>query len=69
MLLEYFALRIEEDGCLHSVPSILLGHEPELDELPQFLWNLATKVGGSVAGLVEWDLGWLVAQSVGEFIG
>merc|ERR1712224_652135 len=44
LLDEYFSLHIDKEGRLHSLPSMLLGHEPELDELPQFLWNLATKV-------------------------
>ena len=67
LLDEYFSLHIDEEGRLHSLPSMLLGHEPELDELPQFLWNLATRVSGwidlfacgrliIISGQIDWLL-------------
>ena len=52
LLEEYFAISIDDEGRLHTLPSMLLGHEPEVDELPQFLWNLATKVGRWVGRLL-----------------
>jgi len=41
---EYFALKIDEDRRLCSIPSIVDGCTPELDRLPMLLLRLATDV-------------------------
>ncbi|RUP45479.1 DNA mismatch repair protein Mlh1-like protein [Jimgerdemannia flammicorona] len=47
MLLEYFSIRISDEGNLLSLPMILKGYVPNLDKLPMFLLRLGSEV--------DWD--------------
>ncbi|KAJ1568877.1 DNA mismatch repair protein [Cladochytrium tenue] len=47
MLLEYFAMKIDQDGNLHSLPVILRGYQPNLAKLPLFLLRLGSEVDWS----------------------
>ncbi|TMW62850.1 hypothetical protein Poli38472_005468 [Pythium oligandrum] len=44
MLAEYFALDIDSQGMLRSLPRLLGSHEPSLHSLPEFVFHLATEV-------------------------
>ncbi|ORY04078.1 MutL-like protein 1, colon cancer, nonpolyposis type 2 [Basidiobolus meristosporus CBS 931.73] len=44
MLLEYFAMDINEKGMLTKLPLIIKGYAPNLDKLPMFLLRLGTEV-------------------------
>lgn len=44
MLEEYFQIKIDSLGILHSIPLIFEDYIPPLQFLPLFLINLATKV-------------------------
>ncbi|ALC40898.1 Mlh1 [Drosophila busckii] len=41
---EYFALRISDEGCLESLPELLVQHVPSAAHLPIYLLRLATEV-------------------------
>ncbi|KAI9288731.1 histidine kinase-like ATPase [Umbelopsis sp. AD052] len=47
MLLEYFSIRVSENGELLSVPMLIKNYVPTLDKLPLFLLRLGTEV--------DWD--------------
>jgi len=44
MLTEYFSIKIDADGRLCGIPSIIDGYVPDLDGIPMFLLRLATEV-------------------------
>ena len=44
MLNEYFGIRIDKEGRLRGIPSLIDGYVPELDGLPMFMLRLATEV-------------------------
>ncbi|GLD95411.1 hypothetical protein PINS_up004055 [Pythium insidiosum] len=44
MLAEYFALDIDSQGCIRTLPRLLVDHEPSLHSLPEFVFRLATDV-------------------------
>ena len=44
MLEEYFAVRIDADGCVRSLPEIVPGHTPDMRKLPGYLLRLANEV-------------------------
>lgn len=48
MLDEYFSLSLSSTGHLESLPLLLKGYTPELDNLPHFLLCLGTRVDWSV---------------------
>jgi DNA mismatch repair protein MLH1 len=48
MLDEYFSLSLTSEGHLESLPLLLKGYTPELDNLPHFLLCLGTRVDWSV---------------------
>ncbi|XP_068709334.1 DNA mismatch repair protein Mlh1-like isoform X1 [Montipora foliosa] len=47
MLLDYFSLEIDEEGCILTLPLLLDGFTPNLNGLPMFVLRLATEV--------DWD--------------
>lgn len=44
LLLEYFSLEVDAEGQLLSLPVILKGYLPNLDNLPMFLLRLGSEV-------------------------
>lgn len=44
MLLDYFSLEIDKEGCLLTLPLLLDGYIPNLNGLPMFVLRLATEV-------------------------
>ncbi|KAJ3398140.1 DNA mismatch repair protein, partial [Chytridiales sp. JEL 0842] len=44
MLLEYFSIKIDENGFLMSLPVLLREYRPNLDKLPDFLLRMAVEV-------------------------
>ncbi len=44
MLDDYFSIEIDENGNLCAVPQLLPNYCPPLHRVPEFLFNLATKV-------------------------
>ena len=44
MLEEYFALKIDTQGCLVTLPLLLRDYTPNLDKLPLFLMRLGPQV-------------------------
>ncbi|KAJ0410418.1 hypothetical protein P43SY_002750 [Pythium insidiosum] len=44
MLAEYFALDIDSQGRIRTLPRLLVDHEPSLHSLPEFVFRLATDV-------------------------
>ncbi|KAF9480925.1 DNA mismatch repair protein MutL [Pholiota conissans] len=44
MLADYFSLTITEDGLVESIPLLLRGYTPNLDNLPSFLMRLGPQV-------------------------
>jgi len=44
MLEEYFALNIDSNGCLVTLPLLLRDYTPNLDKLPLFLMRLGPQV-------------------------
>lgn len=47
LLAEYFGIRIDKQGNLHSLPLVLDQYTPDMDRLPRFVWTLANDV--------DWD--------------
>ena len=48
MLREYFAVEIDSDGMLQSLPSLLPNYVPPLAQLPNFVVRLGSEVGQSL---------------------
>ena len=44
MLLDYFSLEIDNEGCILTLPLLLDGYVPNLNGLPMFVLRLATEV-------------------------
>ena len=44
MLEDYFSMKIDENGCLASLPVLLELFTPDLDRLPMFILRLVTEV-------------------------
>lgn len=44
MLVDYFSLTISADGHVESIPLLLRGYTPNLDNLPSFLMRLGPQV-------------------------
>lgn len=44
MLLEYFSIKINDDGGLASLGVLLPDYDPPMHKLPQFIFQLATLV-------------------------
>lgn len=44
MLLDYFSLEIDKEGCILTLPLLLDGYIPNLNGLPMFVLRLATEV-------------------------
>lgn len=42
MYADYFAMRITEEGHLLSIPVLVDGYRPNLNLLPQLIWNLCS---------------------------
>ena len=55
MLLDYFSLEINKDGQLCTLPLLLDGYIPNLNQLPMFVLRIATEVGVFVS-LCDGDL-------------
>lgn len=55
MLEEYFALKIDTQGCLVTLPLLLRDYTPNLDKLPLFLMRLGPQVSSAPRHiLVAW---------------
>lgn len=44
MLDDYFAIKIDGDGQLCSLPLMLNGHEPNMNMIPKFIYELGTQI-------------------------
>ena len=49
MLADYFSMELDENGNLKTLPLLLEGYVPNLNELPMFVLRLATEVGQDCA--------------------